>query len=62
VLFLAFDLDRFAELLQDARIQTFYDVDEALFAQAQANDEALLRLAFRYIRAQMDELYSLTKK
>ncbi len=62
VLFLAFDLDRFAELLQDARFQTFYDVDEALFAQAQADDEALLRLAFRYIRAQMDELYSLTKK
>lgn len=61
VLFLAFDLDPFAELLQDDRFQTFYEVDEALLAQAQTDDEALLRLAFRYIRSQMDELYPLTR-
>ncbi len=42
-------------------LSTFYDVDEALFAQVQSDDEALLRLAFHYIRAQMDELYSLTR-
>lgn len=61
VLFLAFDLDRFAELLQDGRFHIFYDVDEALLSQVQTDDEALLRLAFRYIRSQMDELYPLSR-
>ncbi|MCE5335326.1 MAG: YkgJ family cysteine cluster protein [Desulfobacteraceae bacterium] len=57
VLFLAYDLDRFKELLSDARFKRFYEVDDAMIERALENDEELLRLAFRYIREQMDELY-----
>ncbi len=57
LLFLAYDLDRFAEMLNDKRFQTFYEVDDELLRQVREDDEALLRLAFRYIRSQMDELY-----
>lgn len=57
LLFLAYDLDRFAELLKDSRFRKFYDVDEETLRQAEEDDEALLRLAFRYIRSQLEELY-----
>jgi len=57
LLFLAYDLDRFAEILRDGRFSKFYEVDEAALQRAGENDEELLRLSFRYIRAQMDELY-----
>jgi hypothetical protein len=56
LLFLAYDLDRFREILRDQRLQTCYDIDEALLEQAQTDDEALLHLAFRYIRSQLEEL------
>ncbi len=57
VLFLAYDLDRFARLLDDPRFCSFYDVDDAMLARVETDGEELLRLAFRYIRAQMEELY-----
>jgi hypothetical protein len=62
LLFLAYDLDRFAELLEDIHFRTFYEIDEAMLRQRQTDDEALLRLAFRYIRSQMDELYPLSRQ
>lgn len=57
ILFLAYDLDRFAELLKDSRFLKFYEVDEEMLRRVQESSEELLRLAFRYIRSQMDELY-----
>lgn len=57
VLFLAYDLDRFAELLNDDRFLKFYEIDAEMLRRVREDGEELLRLAFRYIRAQMDELY-----
>jgi hypothetical protein len=57
LLFLAYDLDRFVEILKDPRLLTFYEVDEEMLRNALEDDEQLLRLAFRYIRSQMEELY-----
>ena len=57
LLFLAYDLDRFEAIINDPRLQRFYEIDEEVLGRAREDDEALLRLAFRYIRAQMDELY-----
>lgn len=57
LLFLAYDLDRFAKLLDDTRFKTFYQVDDELLKKVRENDEELLKLAYRYIRSQMEELY-----
>lgn len=57
LLFLAYDLDRFAQIIKDPRLQRFYEVDEEMIRGALENDEQLLRLAFRYIRSQLEELY-----
>lgn len=57
VLFLAYDLDRFAELLEDSRFRMFHEVDDNMLSLVRKDAKELLRLAFRYIRAQMDELY-----
>lgn len=57
VMFLAYDLDRFVEIVKDRRFSSFYDVDEETVRKALADDEELLQLAFRYIRSQMEELY-----
>lgn len=57
LLFLAYDLDRFAEMLDNPRFRAFYELDDELLRQVKEDDEAMLRLAFRYIRSQMDELY-----
>lgn len=57
LLFLAYDLDKFLELLEDTRFRTFYEIDDALFQRVRTDDEALLRLALRYIRSQMEEFY-----
>jgi uncharacterized protein len=57
ILFLAYDLDRFVELLKDSRFLKFYEVDEEMLRRVHADSEELLKLAFRYIRSQMDELY-----
>lgn len=56
LLFLAYDLDRFQEILRDPRLQTYYEIDAAAVEQAQTDDEALLRLCFSYIRSQLEEL------
>ena len=34
VLFIAYDLDRFAELIKDDRFSKFHDVDEKMLAMA----------------------------
>ena len=57
LLFLAYDLDRFRELLRDARLRTFYEIDPETLQRAEGDEEALLMLAVRYIRSQMEELY-----
>ena len=56
LLFLAYDLDRVALLLQDRTVRRLYDLDEAQVAQLVGDDEALLRFAFRYIRSQLEQL------
>ena len=57
ILFLAYDLDRFAKLLEDSRFLKFHDVDEETLQLAKEDMEELLKLAFRYIRSQMNDLY-----
>jgi hypothetical protein len=57
LLFIAYDLDRFAELIKDGRFAMFHDVEKELLTLAMEDAEELLKLAFRYIRAQMDSLY-----
>ncbi|MDY6908805.1 MAG: YkgJ family cysteine cluster protein [Thermodesulfobacteriota bacterium] len=59
ILFLAYDLDRFARMVVDRRFRSFYGVDDEVLNRLQEDDEALLRLAFRYIRSQMEELIRL---
>ncbi|HOV85592.1 MAG TPA: YkgJ family cysteine cluster protein [Syntrophobacteraceae bacterium] len=59
LLFLAYDLDRFAGLLGDEKLQRFYELDPSTLEAVLRDDEALLRLAFRYIRSQMEELSAL---
>ncbi len=59
LLFLAYDLDRFAQLLKDRKFVSFYELDEALLLEAQEDDEALLKLAFQYVNLQAEELLSM---
>ena len=59
LLFIAYDLDIFAELVKDNRFVTLNDLDENMLGLAAKDSKELLKLAFRYIRAQMDELYQL---
>lgn len=56
LLFLAYDLDRFAELLDDPRFCTFHEIDDATLREVRENDEEMLKLAFRYIHSQIAEL------
>lgn len=56
VLFLAYDLERFEKFLEDARIRKFYEIDDELLERVTHDGEALLRLAFRYIRIQLEQL------
>ncbi len=58
VLFLAYDLDRFAEFLSDSQFLELNGIDEQEYAQVQ-DMEALLKLAYRFIRAKMNEFYKL---
>jgi uncharacterized protein len=55
LIYLAYDLDRFAGKLEDQRFRDDYDIDDELVARLQEDEEALLLLAFRYIRAQLEE-------
>lgn len=57
ILFLAYDLDRFANLLEDPRVRSFYEIGEDLLNQTKEDQELLLRLAFQYIRIQLEELF-----
>ncbi len=57
VLFIAYDLDRFDELLKDDRFLKLHEVDKATVSLVREDMKELLRLAFRYIRSQMDDLY-----
>ncbi len=56
LLFLAYDLDRFAEFLKDEAFRESFDLDDETHRRAQADDELLLLLAFRYIRKQLEDL------
>lgn len=57
LLFFAYDLDRFSQLLNDDRFLKFYEVDEDMINLVKTDMEELLKLSFRYIRSQMEELY-----
>jgi hypothetical protein len=57
LLFMAYDLDKFGELIKDGRFAIFHEVDESLIARAAEDPVELLKMCFRYIRAQMDALY-----
>lgn len=56
LLFLAYDLDQFTAMLKDDRFRSFYELDDETIRRVEEDEEALLRLAFRYIRSQIDEL------
>jgi Fe-S-cluster containining protein len=55
LMFLAYDLDRFSRMLEDRHFRDVYDVDDEMLARLKEDEEALLLLAFRYIRAQLEE-------
>ncbi len=59
LLFIAYDLDRFGELIKDGRFTKFHDVDENALTLAMKDAKELLKLSFRYIRTQMDALYQI---
>ncbi len=56
LLFLAYDLDRFAVLLGSEELRRFYDLDSSTVDEVLEDDEALLRFAFHYIRSQIEDL------
>jgi hypothetical protein len=56
LLYLAYDLDRFATLLQDEDFLRSYEIDGEMLRRLQQEDELLLQLAFRYIRNELEEL------
>jgi hypothetical protein len=60
VLFLAYDLDRFAAMLDDPHFRSVYDIDEDTLRTLRENDEEMLKMAFRYIRVQLEELMDFT--
>jgi hypothetical protein len=54
LLCLVYDIDRFAAMIQGDTFQSFYGLDEEVVREALEDDEALLRLAFDYIRAELE--------
>ncbi len=60
LLFLAYDTDIFLEMLKDPKFRKLHEIDDDLYKAALENDEKLLKLAFSYIKAQLEELYPLT--
>jgi hypothetical protein len=60
ILFLAYDLDRFAEMLAEKKFRSVYEIDDALIRKVEENDEELLKLAFLYIRSQLEELMQIS--
>jgi hypothetical protein len=59
LLYLAYDLDRFAGFLQDEGFRQSYEIDDAMWRRLQQDDELLLQLAFRYIRNELEELMAM---
>ena len=59
VLFLVYDLDRFASMVEDARFRKLFQVDDELLQRLLNDDEALLRYAFECIRTQLEVLLEL---
>jgi hypothetical protein len=59
LLFLAYDLDRFAAMLDDPKLTRLYEIDPERLRRAREDDEEMLRLAFDYIRSQLAELLEL---
>jgi Fe-S-cluster containining protein len=57
-LFLAYDLDQFATLLDDKDFRDICQIDNEMLHRVKDDDEELLQLAFRYIRNQLEELLS----
>lgn len=53
---LAYNIDRFAAMIQEETFQSFYGMDEDVVREALEDDKALLRLAFDYIRAELEAL------
>jgi hypothetical protein len=58
LLFLAYDLDTFKEMIQHPSFRKFHGVDEESYQQAMEDEEKLLMLAFSYIRTQLQELFN----
>jgi uncharacterized protein len=59
VMYLAYDLDRFARMVEDPHFRELSQVDDELLQRLQSDDETLLLYAFRYIRGQLDEYLQL---
>jgi Fe-S-cluster containining protein len=55
LMFLAYDLDPFAQLLEEPRFRDLYEIDDQTLQRLREDDEALLLLAFRFIRRQLEE-------
>lgn len=59
LLFLAYDLDVFKEMIQHRAFRKLHDLDEESYRRAMEDEEELLKLAFSYIRGQLEELFAL---
>jgi hypothetical protein len=59
LLLLAYDIDRFADMIQEDRFRSLYELADEVLQEALQNDEALLRLAFQYIREELRDLNQL---
>ncbi|SFM96992.1 YkgJ family cysteine cluster protein [Thermodesulforhabdus norvegica] len=59
LIFLAYDLDIFMEMVKDPKFRKLHEISEPEFNEAMSNDEKLLELAFGYIKGQLEELYGL---
>jgi uncharacterized protein len=56
LMFLAYDLDGFARLAEDPHFRKLMEVDDEMLSRLRQDNEALLLLAFRFIRAQLETL------
>jgi len=61
LLFLAYDLDVFKEMIQQPSFRKFHEIDEETYRLAMEDEEELLKLAFSYIRSQLEELFSVMR-
>ncbi len=56
LIYLAYDIDRFAAMIQEDRFRSTFEVDDKTLREALENDEALLRLALDFIRSRLEDL------